>query len=135
MITGDHFKTALAIACLLNIVPTKKNKAEHSSSSSSSSSSEEEMKGSEEEEIDLKQYVLTGGQLDAMSKSDIVALSEPFPRVFARVSPENKLKIVNALKSRGEIVTMTGDVIKKFLFLFSFFIYFYFYFYFFIFYF
>ncbi|MGB2896236.1 MAG: cation-translocating P-type ATPase, partial [Anaerolineales bacterium] len=63
------------------------------------------------EEIALLQPghgVLTGSQLDAM---DDAALKEAVATtdVFARVSPEHKVRIVNALKSRGEIVAMTGD--------------------------
>jgi Ca2+-transporting ATPase len=52
--------------------------------------------------------VITGQELDAMSNGE---LQERIGRVgiFARVVPEQKLRIVNALKARGEIVAMTGD--------------------------
>ena len=52
--------------------------------------------------------VLTGKELNKLS---VEQLAEAVARtsVFARVSPEHKLKIVNALKKRGEICSMTGD--------------------------
>lgn len=52
--------------------------------------------------------VLTGDELDAMSDEQ---LKEKLPRVavFARVSPAHKLKVVRALKKRGDVVAMTGD--------------------------
>ena len=52
--------------------------------------------------------VMRGRELDALSDEELAAL-EVFPNVFARVSPENKLKIVNALQARGEVCAMTGD--------------------------
>ncbi len=52
--------------------------------------------------------VLTGTDLDALSETEIEALA-PSVSVYARVSPEHKVKIVRALKRRGEIVAMTGD--------------------------
>ena len=51
---------------------------------------------------------ILGRELDLLSDDAIVELN-PFPNVFARVSPDNKLKIVTALQKRGELVAMTGD--------------------------
>lgn len=52
--------------------------------------------------------VLTGAELDAMSDTDFERIL-PYVSVYARVSPQNKLRIVNAWKASGEIVAMTGD--------------------------
>ncbi|GAB3550364.1 HAD-IC family P-type ATPase [Noviherbaspirillum agri] len=52
--------------------------------------------------------VMTGAELDALNDA---ALRETLRdlRVFARIRPEQKLRLVNALKDNGEIVAMTGD--------------------------
>jgi Ca2+-transporting ATPase len=52
--------------------------------------------------------VLTGEQLETMSDEE---LKEEVKKtdVYARVSPEHKLRIVNALQANGEVVAMTGD--------------------------
>ena len=52
--------------------------------------------------------VLTGSELDAMSDEEL-ARQVRTVQVFARVVPEQKLRIVNALKANQEIVAMTGD--------------------------
>jgi magnesium-transporting ATPase (P-type) len=52
--------------------------------------------------------VLTGAKLERMSDAQLVELA-PTVDVFARASPEHKLRLVQALQSRGEIVAMTGD--------------------------
>jgi cation-transporting P-type ATPase F len=52
--------------------------------------------------------VLTGDRLAAMSDLDL-ANAATTSAVFARVAPEQKLRLVEALQSRGEIVAMTGD--------------------------
>jgi Ca2+-transporting ATPase len=52
--------------------------------------------------------VLTGQQLAALSDDELIATAEP-TGVFARVSPEQKLRLVEALQARGHIVAMTGD--------------------------
>jgi Ca2+-transporting ATPase len=52
--------------------------------------------------------VLTGQELSAMSDSDLDrAVGEV--NVYARVSPEHKLRIVNALQRQGQVSAMTGD--------------------------
>jgi len=55
--------------------------------------------------------VLTGTNLRAMSDADLDAVVEDV-RVFARVDPEHKLRIVAALQKKGHIVAMTGDGIN-----------------------
>ena len=52
--------------------------------------------------------VLTGVELDAKSDEEFNQIVENVA-VYARVSPEHKLRIVKALKAKGEIVAMTGD--------------------------
>ncbi|MEM4505257.1 MAG: cation-translocating P-type ATPase [Candidatus Bathyarchaeia archaeon] len=52
--------------------------------------------------------VLTGVELDAMSDEEFEKIVENVV-VYARVSPEHKLRIVKALKKKGHIVAMTGD--------------------------
>ena len=52
--------------------------------------------------------VVTGPELEAMSDEELRACVEDI-RIYARVNPEHKLRIVDALKSRGHVVAMTGD--------------------------
>lgn len=82
MITGDADVTAVAIAKRLGM-PINMSSA-------------------------LGSPVLRGDQLDQMSEAE---LAECMNRVsiFARTSPDHKLKIIHALQSRGDVVAMTGD--------------------------
>ncbi|MBP8858292.1 MAG: cation-translocating P-type ATPase, partial [Anaerolineaceae bacterium] len=52
--------------------------------------------------------VVTGAQLGEMNQADLVE-TVASTSVYARVSPEHKLRIVDALQSTGQIVAMTGD--------------------------
>lgn len=80
MITGDHPATARAIAERLGIIGTAED----------------------------NDTVLTGRSLAAMTDA---ALQQQVAqvRVYARVAPEDKLRIVKALQTRGEFAAMTGD--------------------------
>jgi len=61
------------------------------------------------EKINLgTEKVLEGTDLDKLSDAELAAIVLEVS-IFARVRPEHKLKIVRALKARGEVVTMTGD--------------------------
>jgi Ca2+-transporting ATPase len=55
-----------------------------------------------------RDLVLTGAELDPISNEDFNGIVEK-ATVYARVSPEHKLRIVRALKNKGHIVAMTGD--------------------------
>ncbi len=64
-------------------------------------------------EIGIKdpELVITGSQLKDMTEDDLCERIKTI-NIFARVVPEQKLKIVNALKKNREIVAMTGDGIN-----------------------
>jgi len=80
MITGDHAGTALAISREMGLVD-----AAHTETA-----------------------VLTGAELEAMSQAELAKVVQDVD-VFARTSPEHKIRIVRALQSHDEVVAMTGD--------------------------
>ena len=51
---------------------------------------------------------ITGAELDAMTDSELDEAVESIS-VYARVSPENKIRIVKAWQRKGQVVSMTGD--------------------------
>jgi Ca2+-transporting ATPase len=60
-------------------------------------------------QIDLEYgKVLEGTEIDELTDNELSKIVNQVT-IFARVRPEHKLRIVRALKERGEIVTMTGD--------------------------
>lgn len=58
--------------------------------------------------IDTRAGVLTGPQIEALSDAQLRAATAEV-RVYARVSPEQKIRIVQALRAAGEVVAVTGD--------------------------
>ena len=59
-------------------------------------------------ELGLKGEAHEGSDLDGLSQSEIAGLVEK-SAVFARVAPEHKMRIVEALQAKGHVVAMTGD--------------------------
>ncbi|CAZ83172.1 unnamed protein product [Tuber melanosporum] len=86
MITGDSETTAVAIARKLGM-PILPDSHGHGG---------------------IVRPVLKGEDLDAMTDAQL-AQAIATTTIFARTSPEHKMKIVRALQSRGEVVAMTGD--------------------------
>jgi len=58
--------------------------------------------------LDDDGIAITGAQLDDMSDEELDAKVRDIS-VYARVSPENKIRIVRAWQKKGEVVSMTGD--------------------------
>jgi P-type Ca2+ transporter type 2C len=58
--------------------------------------------------LDGRAVPITGDEIDAMDEATLRARLAGSP-VFARIRPEQKLRIVQALKAAGEVVAMTGD--------------------------
>ncbi|MEN6454496.1 MAG: cation-translocating P-type ATPase [Prolixibacteraceae bacterium] len=57
---------------------------------------------------ETRDQAITGQEMDELTEEELKAGINRF-KVFARVSPEHKVKIVRALKGQGNIVSMTGD--------------------------
>ena len=81
MVTGDHKLTAVAVAKELNLIGEKENE---------------------------EGRVLTGAELDKLSDEEFEKIVENVV-IYARVSPEHKVRIVKALRKKGYICAMTGD--------------------------
>src|SRR5690606_34782507 len=58
--------------------------------------------------IDTQHGVVTGQELDQFSSEELEAVVRE-RSIYARVSPEHKLRLVEALRKQGQIVAMTGD--------------------------
>jgi P-type Ca2+ transporter type 2C len=93
MITGDHVKTAVSIARSIGILPKGADVGdmEHGAAPDAG-----------------QRLIMNGSALSSMTVEQLSKL-EPFPVVFSRVSPDNKLNIVKALQMRGDVSAMTGD--------------------------
>jgi cation-transporting P-type ATPase F len=83
MITGDHPATALAIAEQLGL------DGSHSG-------------------VKRKPVVMTSRDLEEKSDEELIQLADQVD-VFARATPEQKLRLVRALQAGGQVVAMTGD--------------------------
>jgi len=58
--------------------------------------------------LDNREGVLTGAEIERMPEAEFNKHVEDI-RVYTRVSPDHKLKIVSALQAKGQVVAMTGD--------------------------
>ncbi|MEO0646767.1 MAG: cation-translocating P-type ATPase [Cyanobacteria bacterium J06650_10] len=102
MITGDHPLTASALALDLGMIESGAVDVNHSSGVSTGTHSSGVSTGV------LTDAVFTGQQIEEMTQSELTSVVTS-ASVYARVSPEHKLRIVQALQAQQQVVAMTGD--------------------------
>ncbi len=99
MVTGDHPDTARAVAGEIGLIDQQPEKNQ----------SKENIQLTVHCPLSTVNFrVVSGAELNRLSDADLKEIL-PRVRVFARVAPEHKLRLVDALKARGEVVAMTGD--------------------------
>ncbi|MFH2124537.1 MAG: cation-transporting P-type ATPase [Pseudomonadota bacterium] len=117
MITGDHPATALAIARQVGLFHLDTNPAMTAGDNLMQLESGPEgedaptslISGMASAEARLRgAAVLTGADLAKLSDSELIDRAAD-TAVFARATPEQKLRLVEALQARGQVVAMTGD--------------------------
>lgn len=87
MITGDYEVTARAIAGNVGLIPAGKHGARKDETGS----------------------VISGKELDGLKDREVYARIKAGTCIFARIAPEQKLRIAGLLKRNGETIAMTGD--------------------------
>jgi Ca2+-transporting ATPase len=109
MITGDHKLTALAVAEDIGIASRVKKRDERSSSSAAAPTASGDGSNSSSNIVAATATAAVSGvELDTMDSEMLEDQVEQI-KVYSRVSPEHKLRIVQALKKKGHVVAMTGD--------------------------
>jgi Ca2+-transporting ATPase len=103
MITGDHAATAATIAGMLGIDGVRGNDEGTPSVLATSPAGRADAATPAS-----TPPVLTGAEMAAIPDESLAGVAER-TNVFARMTPEQKLRLVKALQSRGHIVAMTGD--------------------------
>jgi sodium/potassium-transporting ATPase subunit alpha len=86
LVTGDHPRTAAAVAHKIGVLPASRAST-----------------------ADAGAFLVTGDVLERLRQAELGDLLERGACVFARTTPEQKMKIVTALKRLGLVVAMTGD--------------------------
>jgi sodium/potassium-transporting ATPase subunit alpha len=127
MVTGDHPETAAAIARMVNIIqPTAKTIQQYAEENGYGADLAGAQRQAEAEfakldaNLDVNAHmrytksvveakVIPGHELKNMTADDVKTAFMYRDLVFARTSPEQKLKIVNAAQSMGHVVAVTGD--------------------------
>lgn len=110
MVTGDYALTAAAIAKNIGII-TGEREPDTLQSLQAPVTEKATSSGQSSDETDnpLHSLVLEGSQLAALETSDWDSICNYEEVVFARTTPEQKLRIVTELRNRHNIVAVTGD--------------------------